>query len=115
MKLNQLRLASALGFEIPATLVTTDPDNALTFWNACDGRLISKALVTSAFSQSGLSSRFLRFTEPVTARDIRALDRVRVAPAILQPMVTKRRELRVTVVGEKVFAVGSRNHRTTSS
>jgi hypothetical protein len=103
-KLRQLRLAGALGFDVPATLVTDEPSEALAFWRAQRGRCITKPVSTLSMRLSGLSRTFARFTEPITLRDIAALQSVRLGPTLLQAYVDKRVELRVTVVGERVFA-----------
>lgn len=103
-KLMQLGLAGRLGFAIPATIVTNDPAEALAFWRAHGGRCVTKPVWTQSIQASGVSRTFARFTEPVTLRDVAALASVRLAPTLLQAYVDKRVELRVTVVGDRVFA-----------
>jgi hypothetical protein len=109
LKARQLVLAGRLGFELPETLVTNDPDEALDFAasvGAC--RLVSKQL---GFTQTvpgprGDSFRdsFVRYTERVTTRDLAHADALRHCPMILQAEVPKSHEVRVTVVGQQVFA-----------
>jgi glutathione synthase/RimK-type ligase-like ATP-grasp enzyme len=103
-KLRQLRLATALGLEIPATLVTTDPAELLAFHREHDGRLITKLLGSSSMCDAGLSNEYSRFTESVSVRDLAARDCVRVCPVYAQANVPKAFELRITVVGARVFA-----------
>jgi len=103
LKASQLVAAGQLGFELPPTLFTNDPRELLDFHRAHDGRLISK-LAGPAFNRAfgpGLG----RFTEPLRTRDVGHVEAVRYAPVIFQAEVEKRLELRVTVVGERVFAV----------
>ena len=102
-KLTQLQLARGLGFDIAPTLVTTDPDELLTF-RAAHADLVSKQVgFTQGFKLPGTDEGF-RYTLPVTPRDLTHVEAIRLCPIIVQARVPKRSELRVTVVGEKVFA-----------
>jgi hypothetical protein len=101
-KASHLKLAGALGFELPATLITTSPDDFLAFYRAHDGRIISKPASTALFRE--IADTYARYTEPVAPRDLGYADAVRYCPMIFQAYVPKRVELRVTVVGRQVFA-----------
>ena len=46
----------------------------------------------------------MRYTEPVRPRDLVHVEDLRLCPLIVQQYVPKRLELRVTVVGDEVFA-----------
>jgi glutathione synthase/RimK-type ligase-like ATP-grasp enzyme len=46
----------------------------------------------------------VRYTELVTKRDIQNLETIRLCPMTFQAYIPKRLELRITVVGERVFA-----------
>ncbi len=96
-KLLQLELAKAVGFATPPTLITTDPEVAVDFYRRHGGSVVSKMLAPIPDGHS-------RFTEPVTMRDMAYIRRVRNCPVLMQAYVAKRHELRVTVVGESVFA-----------
>ena len=102
LKATQLQQAQQIGFEIPPTLFTLDPQAALEFHRRHEGRIISK-LAGTAFNERFLQ-RWVRYTEPVSARDLATFASLRFGPVILQAMVPKRIELRVTVVGDRVFA-----------
>jgi hypothetical protein len=103
-KLRQLTLAGRLGFAVPPTLVTNDPGEFLAFYRQQRGRCITKHLGTASLAESGLADTFCRYTEPVTRADLRSLGSLRLCPVLVQGYVPKRIELRVTVVGERVFA-----------
>ncbi len=103
-KLRQLTLATRLGFEIPETLVTTDGDALLEFHRAHGGRVITKQLASDSISDSGLANEYCRYTETMPMRDLAARDSARVCPVYAQARVPKAIELRVTVVGERVFS-----------
>jgi hypothetical protein len=98
----QLQLAGELGFELPPTLFTNSPADFLAFYHAHGGNVISK-LVGRAFAQT-VGTRFVRYTEIVSPRDAGYAHSVRYAPVIFQAYVPKRVELRITVVGQRVFA-----------
>lgn len=102
-KSSQLALAGRLGFELPDTLITNDPDEFLDFYDRHEGRLITKALNLPwpAREDGEITARL---TEAVSTRDAAYADAIRFAPVIAQEYVPKRVELRVTVVGRAVFA-----------
>jgi hypothetical protein len=102
-KLPQLTLACSLGFEVPPTLVTSEPAELLAFHREHDGRIITKLLSHASLDESGLTNDFQRFTEPVTWSDVGAYQTVRLCPVLAQAYVAKRVELRITVVGDRVF------------
>jgi hypothetical protein len=111
----QLELAAALGFEIPPTLITSDPDEFLDFYRQHGGQLIDKtpSVVLAASQRTGME--LMRFTQPVTTRDVGYARRLRYSPMLFQPRVPKRFELRITVVGEEVLAAeihSQATHRT---
>jgi len=95
--------AVACGFAVPPTLITTDPDRLLDFYEEHDGRVISKAV------QMGMRGTrddpMGRYTERITHRDLGYAAALRLAPMILQAYVRKDVEIRVTVVGDAVFPV----------
>jgi hypothetical protein len=98
----QLKVAGALGFELPPTLFTTSPDDFLEFYRRHNGNVISKP---AELSFSGLlGDRCYRYTEVVSKREVACADAVRYCPVIFQAYVPKRVELRITVVGRRVFA-----------
>ncbi len=100
----QLQLATALGFEIPPTLITNDPDEFLEFYRQHGGQLIDKfPTVTMAASQR-TGRELMRYTQAVTTRDVGYARRLRHAPMLFQAQVPKRFELRITVVGQEVLA-----------
>src|SRR5262245_23432819 len=98
----QLQLAAALGFEIPATLITTSTDEFLAFHREHDGEIIDK--MPSVVFPLERKGPVFRFTNRVTTRDTGYVHRLRFAPMLFQPNVRKQLELRVTVVGQRVFA-----------
>lgn len=100
---SQLVLASELGFELPPTLITNSPGDFLEFYRAHGGQVISK-LPSAVFHKEIFGADFMRFTELVSHRDVGYAHSIRYSPMIFQAYVEKKFELRVTVVGERVFA-----------
>jgi len=102
----QLQLAAELGFETPPTLITNSRDDFLDFHRRHDGAIVSKTVhnrLLPVDATSGYSAYVL--TEIVANRDVSHADAVRYCPVTVQPYVDKRVELRVTVVGDRVFPV----------
>jgi hypothetical protein len=81
----------SLGFRIPDTLITTDPDAALEFWRQHD-RVIYK----SVSSVRSIVSR-------LTARHLQRFENIASCPTQFQQYVPGM-EYRVHVVGEEIFA-----------
>jgi len=108
-KLYQLRAAGRLGFAVPRTLVTNAPDEFLDFYDECDGQVVAKSLYSMSATRDGEEVK--PYTFALDRRGARAYRSIRYAPAIFQERVAKRLELRVTVVGRRVFAaaIGSQD------
>jgi glutathione synthase/RimK-type ligase-like ATP-grasp enzyme len=98
----QLRVARESGLEVPRTLVTNDPAAVRDFYEACDGRLMTKMLSSFAvYDREGRES--VVFTNPVGPEDLEDLTGLSLCPMTFQERVEKRLELRATVVGRRVF------------
>jgi len=96
----QLALARRLGLAIPPTLVSNDSDEVRAFIAAAPGPVIYKC-----FSQGlDLPPDQAQYTGVVGASEQARLDLIRATPGVFQHYVEKAFELRVTIVGERVFA-----------
>lgn len=104
-KAHQLGVAAASGLAIPATLITNDPSEVRRFLaqRGPDGT-IYKAF--SATEQEWRETRLVRDEE------LAVLDQVRHAPVIFQEYVPARFDLRVTIVGDEVFAAAIHSQDT---
>ena len=96
----QLSVARRLGFRLPPTLVTNDPARVERF--AARRSLVVKA-VSSGYIASEDGNRAV-FTSRLRKKDLKDLSALSLAPVIFQELVNKRADIRVTVVGGKVFA-----------
>lgn len=99
----QMRLAQSLGLPTPRTLMTNDAGAAREFIAACPGGVVAKML--SAFPvYNDRGEEQVVFTTALTAEHIGKLDSLRYCPMVFQERVPKQVELRVTVIGSRLFA-----------
>jgi glutathione synthase/RimK-type ligase-like ATP-grasp enzyme len=101
-RLVQLATAKEVGLKIPSTLITNDPNAAAEFYQHHDGQIVLKAVHHHGIEIEG--KVYSMYTRSLTKDDLSRLDDLIYAPCILQERLDKKSELRVTVVGEKVFA-----------
>lgn len=101
-KLRQLQVARELGLEIPRTLVTNVPEAVRRFADDCSGQLVAKAL--SALRVAVADEDQFVYTNAIRQEDLQDLDGLKLCPMVFQERLSKRLEIRATVVGERVFA-----------
>jgi glutathione synthase/RimK-type ligase-like ATP-grasp enzyme len=92
----QLKVAGELGFNIPHTVITSEPDRVVSFWRDHRGSVIYKA-----FNQRGL---VWRPTRRLTEEDLATIANVRYAPVIFQALVPGIRDVRITAIGGELIA-----------
>jgi len=98
----QLRKAAAVGLAIPETLVTNDPDRARAFCSSHAEtvfKLLNRPRIDYGDRAAWIGTRLL------DSGDLDALDTLRHCPGIFQRRIPKRFDLRVTVVGDRLFPV----------
>ena len=98
----QLALAQRVGLAIPQTLISNDPD-AVRAFAAQNGPVIMKMLVQPASTGPSSDETEVVFTTALTDDDLAALDGLDLCPMIFQAQVEHQRDVRVTVVGRRVF------------
>lgn len=96
-KLYQLYLAAQAGFKIPDTIVTSDPSRVKLFYAKYKKDIIVKILRASPILDHVIA------TNKITEKDLEKIDSLKMAPSIFQECVSKDYELRITVVGDKIF------------
>lgn len=104
-KARQLRLARAVGFEVPRTLSTNDPAAARAFVESCPGGAITKMLAMFEVKTPG--GREVVYTNRVRPEDLDHLDGLAACPMVFQELVPKALELRAAVVGDRVFTIAT--------
>jgi glutathione synthase/RimK-type ligase-like ATP-grasp enzyme len=112
-KLYQLKIASEVGFQLWPTMLTNDPRSARIFYRNQDGQVVYKPLRRGRLVRDETVS--LIYTNPVEPDQVERLDSVAYAPSLLQKYVPKNVEIRVTVIGNKVFAVEIHSQESTDS
>jgi len=107
-KVRQLGLAHQIGFSVPETVITNDLNAVKELQR--DFALVAKPL-KQALVDDGDSSSVL-FTSRIDKLSDNDLASVAACPAIFQRCIPKEVDLRVTVVGSKVFAVAIHSQET---
>lgn len=100
-KPHHLALAARLGFHVPRTLMTNSPDAFLKFYAECEGRIVAKVMLDPRVWRDEEEHVF--FTQVIRRRDMISYRAIRYAPVIVQEYIPKQVELRITVVGARVF------------
>lgn len=96
----QLKLAREAGLTIPETLVTNDPEEARAFWRRHPGEVIYKPFLQTYHAW--------RETRRVKPEEEALAEAVRLTPVLFQRYVPAVCDLRVTVIGERLFAAAAR-------
>jgi hypothetical protein len=104
-KVYQLRVAQDVGLRIPQTLITSDPEAAGEFIAERRG----DPVVFKAFS--ALPDEW-RETRLLGREELDLLSNVRYAPVIFQEYIDATYDLRVTVVGDRIFPAAIHSQET---
>jgi hypothetical protein len=101
-KIHQLSIAKDIGFKIPDTIVTNDHSLLRSFIEKNNADIIIKPIRQGKIKQArGFRSIF---TNKVNSDIINDLADFHLTPCIFQQNIKKDYELRVTIVGDKVFS-----------
>lgn len=103
LKLVQLRRARELGFQVPPYVATNNAGVARNFCQAQPGGVVVKVLGSPALlGKDRLGTLYTHLLRP---GDLDHIEAVRYGPTFFQRFIRKHRDIRVTVIGEHVFAV----------
>jgi MvdD family ATP-grasp ribosomal peptide maturase len=97
----QLQTARKVGLEIPRTLMTNKPEDVRAFFPTCKHGMITKMLSSFAVYEDDIEK--VVFTNLVDEKDLDDLDGLALCPMTFQENIPKKLELRVTVIGNKIF------------
>jgi len=97
-KIYQLNTAIESGFNVPDTLISSNPKRVVDFHRQHNG-IIVKMLRASPMNDKVI------YTNRVTEEYLKAIESVKLSPSIFQEVVEKKYELRITVVGDNIFPV----------
>jgi glutathione synthase/RimK-type ligase-like ATP-grasp enzyme len=105
-KARQQLLAARCGLEVPRTLVTNSPEAVRSFARRVGGNVICKLVEsgsTTVACGDGSSSFPTSAIDPEELVSPEGLAGLELGPMIIQERLEKRLELRITVVGHKLF------------
>lgn len=106
-KLLQLKVTSDVGFDIPRTVVTNRPEVALDFSRRATGDLAIKSLgaISVMQDQGDGAVQYGIFTRRISSPELFEFkDKIGFMPTLFQDFIRKKSELRITCVGNHVFA-----------
>lgn len=102
-KPRQQRLAREVGLFTPRTLMTNDATAAAEFLRSCKHGAIAKML--SAFAiYSDKNEEQVVFTTALSDAHLSKLSDLRFCPMVFQERIVKQLELRITVIGNRMYA-----------
>ncbi len=114
-KVEQLKRAKKFGFSIPETLFTTSIDSLVPFYNRFNGKIIYKVMsgpflglspndrARMVDSLEELGAPLITKTTPVSEQALLSFGERQFVPCLFQQYIEKKYEIRLTIVGNKVF------------
>ncbi len=104
-KLEQLTIASKLGFIIPDTLVTQDEVELRKFFERHSGKIIAKPMSTGYVERPYEDCDTLIYTNQVAESHLKDLSDLKNCPTLFQQFIRKSSDVRITIVDNDVHAV----------
>ncbi|MBX5459417.1 MAG: ATP-grasp ribosomal peptide maturase [Thermogemmatispora sp.] len=102
----QLAVAQRLGWRIPRTLLTNDPQAVLDFFERCEERVVYKPLSQGLPRPAPGQWQGGIYTTRLSRQDVQAhLPTLSLTFQLFQEAIPKRADVRVTVIGARLFAV----------
>lgn len=99
----QKKIACQLGFKIPKTCISNDPQVIKAFIQKCNGEVIAKMQASVPIYEG--EDELVVMTSKLTADQIDEIDAAQYTPMIFQEFIPKSIEYRFTVVGRKIFTI----------
>lgn len=107
LKSEQLRAARSAGFSIPKSLFSSDPRHIREFLESTPQGVVYKPLTPATWGvPDGVS---VLFTSIVTEEDLPEDEMLKLCPGIFQERIEKKWELRITAMGNHLFAAKLRS------
>ncbi len=98
----QLRTAQRVGLTIPHTVITNWGQHIRAAHRSFDKNMVAKPARSGYVEVEG--EPFAIYTSKVDAGDLADLSDVESSPAIYQPLIQKEADIRITVVGDRIFS-----------
>lgn len=102
----QLQVAGELGMALPRTLITNNGARAREFFDSCAGEVVFKIHIQGRL---GAEDSLGIYTNRVTREQLQDDETIRRVPCLFQEHLIKVSDIRVTVIGGRVFAVEIRS------
>ncbi len=102
-KTYQLFLANQLGFDIPESVITNNPDLVTSFYQSHKGHIVYKTLGTE-YLDYGVSGYMIPTTR-MTKQLLSYTSMLKLSPSLFQEEIDRKYEIRVTIIGNIAIAV----------
>jgi hypothetical protein len=112
-KEEQLRIAVKHGLKVPATCITNSPKEAKAFVEAQQRPVITK--MQSSFAVYREKEEHVVFTSEITDDHLNDMDGLAFCPMTFQERLEKKLEMRVTIVGKKIFCFSIDSQRMSNA
>jgi len=99
----QFVIAKKYGFKLPDTLISNNPDEIRTFYNANQKKIICKPIYHGLYIEQ--SAKYAINTSRITQNDIENACLLSKSPTLFQKEIEKGTDIRVTIVGDDIFPV----------
>jgi hypothetical protein len=105
-KIDQLIKASNNGFRVPDSLVTNNQQEALDFFRAQRNGVVIKPLASGFIERNDPKNDTVIYTVELEERSLQFLQNLKSCPVLFQEKIRKHLDVRVTVLDEKIVAIG---------
>lgn len=112
-KEEQLRIAVNHGLKIPATCITNSPEQAKAFIAQQTRPVITK--MQSSFAVYKEQQEHVVFTSEITDEHLADMEGLSLCPMTFQERLDKKLEMRVTIVGNKIFCFSIDSQRVSNA
>lgn len=102
-KPRQLLMASQIGFHVPDTVISNDPNEVRLLARKHNDKLVAKALYSPLIEEP--DEDFFIFTNEINITDLSSEEDIRISPSIFQQSLRPKVDFRVTVIGDTVLPV----------
>ena len=97
-----MQLAKQIGLSVPDTIITNDGAELKRFFFKHDGQVLSKVLHHHNIASNG--NTYSIYSHNVTRENLDLLECLQPSPCIFQKRIERKKEIRITIVGEEIFA-----------
>jgi len=104
----QLRLARASGLKVPATLMSNTPEAVRDFFDQNPSDAVCKAFASHVWQQQGSNDIVVTETFRLNREQLPPDEVFTYAPAIYQQMVKKQFDVRMVLMGERIYSFALR-------